>query len=189
METKKQVTQKFIIGVVMIITSLVIGKVALIPLIIFPGDRSWQFAMLISYLIGWIILLIGIGLAGVEGYRLATHKYKAYKKKTIRNVKNHSKNAAIHVKKHSRNAARKVKKHTRRVTKGTAKVFNKDMKKSENTLRKTANKAKILKSPSQPQQAACITRFSRRIFCHYNLKIITAAKQQVLYSSCNKRRL
>jgi hypothetical protein len=93
LETKPQLTKKFIIGVVMIICSFALGKLVFIPLIIFPGNATWRTSMIFIYIFSWLILLSGLAITGVEGYKLAKHKYREYSEKTISHVKNHSKNA------------------------------------------------------------------------------------------------
>jgi len=108
-ETKQQVTKKFIIGVVLIVVSLAIGKLVLIPIILFPGNKEWRTGMIILYAFGWVLLVIGIALAGWEGYRLVTHKYKHYKRRTVRAVKRHGRHAAAHTKKHVNNIKNGVK--------------------------------------------------------------------------------
>ena len=65
-----------IFGVILIAASLVLGKLLLIPLILFPGDKHWYVAMLVVYLFSWLMLIPGIVLAGIEGYRLVMTKYK-----------------------------------------------------------------------------------------------------------------
>ncbi|MFC1741622.1 hypothetical protein ACFL3V_03750 [Nanoarchaeota archaeon] len=132
METKQQVTAKFIIGMVLIIVSLILGKLVLVPILIFPGSETWRVAMVIAYAFSWILILVGIWLAGVEGYRLATHKYKVYQKKTIHRVKRHSKNAVNHTK----NAARKTKKVTKNAARKTKKVTKKAAKETVRVLKK-----------------------------------------------------
>ena len=108
METKQEVTKKFILGVILIVISLVLGKAVLIPIVLFPGSDAWRLSMIITYAFSWIIILIGIYLAGLEGWRLATHKYKEYHRRTIHKVKEKSKNAATKVRNRSRHAARKT---------------------------------------------------------------------------------
>ena len=92
METKQEVTKKFILGIVIIVISLVLGLSKF--LVVFPGN-SWRKAMVIVYVASWIILIPGIILAGMEGYRLVTHRYKEYHRRTIHKVKEKSKSAAI----------------------------------------------------------------------------------------------
>jgi hypothetical protein len=94
METKKQVTTKFIIGAVLIAVSLALGKLALIPIVIFPGNKSWQVAMFWTYIFSWIILIPGLYLAGKEGWLMVTHKYKEYSDNTINKMRGHGKKAA-----------------------------------------------------------------------------------------------
>jgi len=93
-ETKQQLTKRFITGLVLIIISLVLGKLVLIPVIIFPGSNTWRISMIAVYAISWLMIIPGIYLAGIEGYRLVKHKYKEYKHKTIHHVKEKSRNAA-----------------------------------------------------------------------------------------------
>ncbi len=113
METKQQVTKRLIIGVVMIITSFVLGKLALIPLF-FPGT-AWKISAVSIYIASWLLFVTGILLAGIEGFRLATHKYKEYHHKTVHKVKHHSKTAVRHTAKvikhpitHSKRLVRKA---------------------------------------------------------------------------------
>jgi hypothetical protein len=98
METKQQVTAKFITGVALIVISLILGKLVLIPLIIFPDDDAWKMAMLITYAASWVIIIVGIYLAGMEGWKLAAHKYIEYRQKTVSKVKEHGMKAARHTK-------------------------------------------------------------------------------------------
>ncbi|HII72641.1 TPA: hypothetical protein HA265_07835 [Candidatus Woesearchaeota archaeon] len=127
METRQEVTKKLIIGAVIIIVSLIIGKLVLIPLFIFPGDEKWALAMFWVYVLSWVILLIGVLIAGMEGYKLAMHRYRDIKTRSIDSVKRGgrkvgqksvqavktvgqtSANAARTVGQKSRTAARKVK--------------------------------------------------------------------------------
>ncbi len=128
LETKQEVTKKFTIGIVLIITSLVIGKISLIPIILFPGNSSWRSAMIILYICGWMLLIPGIGLAGVEGYRLVKHKYRHYKNKTVHHVKNGTRKAAQHTV--------KIAKKTGQATK----IVTKNKKKQEESEKDKAQK-------------------------------------------------
>jgi len=138
MDTKHQVTKKFIVGVVVIISSFVIAKLLLIPLFMFPGNATVKLWVIITYIFTWVMFVVGVALAGWEGYRLATHKYREYKKKTVDHVKKQSKKAAQNVKRHSRNAAKSVKKHTKKAAKRTKRVARKTSK----ATRKQVNKLK-----------------------------------------------
>ncbi|MBU2561803.1 MAG: hypothetical protein KKD17_05895 [Nanoarchaeota archaeon] len=127
-DTKQQVTKKFIIGMVLMVSSLVIGKLVIIPLIMLPGSNGLKMSMLIIYITSWIMMLMGIGLAGWEGYRLVTHKYREYKQKTIHQVKHHSKRAAETAVMHTRNAAnltKDVAQKTRQATQKGVDTFKK----------------------------------------------------------------
>ncbi|MBW2967394.1 hypothetical protein KY362_02810 [Candidatus Woesearchaeota archaeon] len=142
LETKTQVTRKFMIGVGFIIGSLVMGKAVLIPLILFPGNKQVSITMLVLYITTWPIMLTGIWLAGVEGYRLATHKYREVQRKTISHVKEGSRKAAHHVKEGSRKAAHHVKEgsrkaanHTKNAARKTVEKVKRPVKRSERVFR------------------------------------------------------
>jgi len=94
METKPELTKKFLIGVVLIIISLILGKLVFIPIIFFPQSSTWRISMIIVYAASWMMILFGIYLAGKEGYYLAKHKYREYGRRTIEGVGRHSKTAA-----------------------------------------------------------------------------------------------
>ena len=147
METKTQVTRKFMWGVGIIIFSLILGKLVLVPIFIFPTNATLRLVMILIYIFSWIIMFIGMFLAGVEGYRLATHKYKHYQKKTIHHVKsgvkkthNHAVNHTKKAVKHTKNAIHKTKRSAKKTAKKTSKFakktvikIRKPMKKSERT--------------------------------------------------------
>jgi hypothetical protein len=96
METKKQVTTKFVIGAALIAASLALGKLVLIPIVIFPGNKTWQVSMFWTYLFSWAMFLPGLYLAGKEGWLLVTHKYKEYGDKTMCKVREHGRNVTEH---------------------------------------------------------------------------------------------
>jgi hypothetical protein len=133
MDTKRQVTLKFIAGVSTIVFSLVIGKAVLIPILLFPGSEAWRNWMIIIYVFSWALLLVGVVLAGVEGFKLATHKYKEYKRRTIHTVKRQGIKAANHTKR----AAEKAAKNTKRVADKAAKNTKKAAKKTVHVLKKS----------------------------------------------------
>ena len=87
-------TKKFVIGAILIGASLALGKLVLIPIIFFPGSNEWRASMLIVYIFSWVVLVIGIFMCGMEGYRFVKKVYKDYQQKTISQVKHHSKKAA-----------------------------------------------------------------------------------------------
>jgi uncharacterized protein YacL len=139
METKREVTVKFIAGVALIVVSLILGKLVLVPILLFPGSDAWRTWMIIVYVFSWVLLLVGVVLAGVEGFKLATHKYKEYKKKTIHTVKNHGKKAAHHTKKAAKKAAMNTKKAAKKAAKNTKKAAKKTvhvLKKSRKVMKK-----------------------------------------------------
>ena len=85
----QQQKKKFVVGIVLIVLSLLIGKLALIPLILFPTDEQWRNSMVAVYIFSWAILIPGIYFAGIEGYKLVHHKYREYHQKTISHMKHH----------------------------------------------------------------------------------------------------
>lgn len=94
MEETKQVTTKFAIGIVLIIFSFALGKGVLIPLIFFPDSSAWWISVITVYIFSWIMMLGGIFLAGIEGFRFVMNRYKEYKKTTVTSVKDRSKKVA-----------------------------------------------------------------------------------------------
>ena len=94
MEETKQFTKKFTIGIALIAFSFVLGKIVLIPLIFFPNSNAWWISMIIIYMFSWIIMIGGVLLAGIEGFRFVRDRYKEYKEKTVEKVKDRSKKVA-----------------------------------------------------------------------------------------------
>ena len=94
-ETKQQVTTKVIVGVIAIISSFIIGKLAFILIILFPTSEAWLQSMVVIYLLSWVIMICGIYLAGIESYKLVTHKYREYRTKTAQKMKEKSKKMAL----------------------------------------------------------------------------------------------
>jgi len=90
----QQRRKDFVVGIVLIILSLALGKLVLIPLVIFPGNTQWQISMFIVYTFSWLMLIVGIYFAGTEGLHIVKHAYKDYQRKTVHKVKYHSKRAA-----------------------------------------------------------------------------------------------
>lgn len=77
----------FIFGIVLIVISLVVGKLVFIPLLLFPGDHQWYGAMLAVYIFSWMLLIPGIILAGIEGYQLVMLKYGLYRQGAVAGIK------------------------------------------------------------------------------------------------------
>lgn len=86
--------QGFIVGIALIIASFILGKLVFIPLLINPSNGVWQTATLIAYGLTWVMLFIGIWLAGKEGYLLVVEKYREHQRKTLHAVRQHGKRAA-----------------------------------------------------------------------------------------------
>ncbi|MFC1723670.1 hypothetical protein ACFL0V_06015 [Nanoarchaeota archaeon] len=87
METKQQVTTKLIWGAGLIVLSLVLGKLVLVPIFLFPMHEGWRMAMIYIYALSWVLLLIGMVIAGVEGYKLGMRRYKVIRKKSLQTVR------------------------------------------------------------------------------------------------------
>jgi len=85
---KRADTRKFAIGVALIIVSLIMGKIVLVPLLTFPGNLKVMVGGAIYYAVSWVIIIIGVFLAGREGYRLAVKIYKDYQRRALLKVKN-----------------------------------------------------------------------------------------------------
>ena len=94
MEETKQFTRKFAVGIALIIFSFVLGKLVLIPMIFFPDSTAWGISMIMVYIFSWSVMIVGIFLAGIEGFRFVMSRYKEYKKKTVTTVKDKSKKVA-----------------------------------------------------------------------------------------------
>ncbi len=73
---------KFLIGLVFIILSFILGKIAL-PVFPINSDIS-----LIIYLMSWVMLIGGIALCGKEGLYMSKRLYKKYGHKVIEWLKN-----------------------------------------------------------------------------------------------------
>ena len=105
METKQEITKKFIIGIIIIVISFILGFAKF--LIILPGS-GWRKTMMGIYIFSWILVIPGMYLAGMEGYRLVAHKYRDYHRRTLHKVKEKSRKAATKVRDKSKSAARKT---------------------------------------------------------------------------------
>lgn len=69
---------KFYLGIFLIVASLIIGKIDLVVFALYLNNPAMRWAVIISYIISWTMLLIGIWLAGREYYN-AVKKYVDYK--------------------------------------------------------------------------------------------------------------
>ncbi len=138
METKQEVTNKLVIGALLILFSLILGKLVLVPLFMFPGNKTWAVWMFWTYLFSWVPLVIGLIIAGVEGYKLAMHKYRTIKKrsiyhskKTVRRVSQGSRKAATKIGSSSRRTAQKMGEKSKR----TARRMGRESKKTARKIR------------------------------------------------------
>lgn len=86
--------QAFIVGIALIIASFILGKLVFIPLLLNPSNVIWRTATLIAYSLTWVMLFIGVWLAGKEGYQLVMEKYKERQRETLGAVRYHGRRAA-----------------------------------------------------------------------------------------------
>ncbi len=68
---------KFFIGLLLIILSLILGKVAL-PVLAINSDLS-----LLIYAISWVMLIVGIAICGKEGWYMTKRLNKKYGNRVI----------------------------------------------------------------------------------------------------------
>ena len=72
---------KFFIGLLLIILSFILGKIAL-PVLAMNPNLS-----LLIYAISWVMLIVGIAICGKEGWYMAKRLYKRYGNRVIECVK------------------------------------------------------------------------------------------------------
>ncbi len=90
--------KRFIIGITFIIASFILGKLVFIPLLIRPESSMWRTMVFVGYLGTWILLFLGIWLAGREGYAIVKEKYREQRQKTVSLVRDRSVRAARNIK-------------------------------------------------------------------------------------------
>jgi len=86
-EETVRLSRRFVWGVILIIASLVLGKLVLIPLLIYPESYGWRVGCVVAYLLTWVMLVPGLALAGMEGYRLSRRLYKDYRRRALVRVR------------------------------------------------------------------------------------------------------
>ena len=86
-EETARLSRRFVAGLVLIVLSLVLGKLVLIPLLLFPESQAWRVGSIVAYLVTWVMLVPGLALSGMEGYRLASRLYKDYRRRALRRVR------------------------------------------------------------------------------------------------------
>ena len=109
--------QRFIIGITLIIASLILGKIAFIPLFFQPFNTFWRITSFAAYGLTWVMLFLGIWFAGKEGYHLVMEKIKEKKQRTIHLVKQHGRQAAQNAQKTIHAVKQRVKRHKKQGTK------------------------------------------------------------------------
>jgi predicted DNA repair protein MutK len=131
LEPKQQVKKKFAVGLILIISSLVLGKLVLVPLILFPGNETVRIAMIVTYAFSWLLMIPGVYLAGREGLKLVQKKYKEYGQKTVSRVKEQSKKTVTRVKQHStklKERSLKLKEQSKKAAQRTKKILKRKKK-------------------------------------------------------------
>ena len=85
---KNGFSKKFYIGIVLIISSLIVGKVTQATFVIYFDNDFIRKLSVIIYIASWLLFIIGIALAGMEYAkkynRFFTFKYYKDKIKSIR---------------------------------------------------------------------------------------------------------
>ena len=117
-EETTRLSRRFAAGIGLIFASLVLGKLVLIPLLIFPESQAWRVGSIVAYLSTWVMLVPGLALAGMEGYRLSRRLYKDYRRRTLVRVRDGGRLAA-------RGAVKVVKRpvqDVRKVARGTVEL-------------------------------------------------------------------
>ncbi|MBT5021530.1 hypothetical protein HOK51_09770 [Candidatus Woesearchaeota archaeon] len=101
-------SRRFLIGVLLIIISLVMGK--LVPLIYLV--KPSKLSLIINgsvYAFSWLILFVGVYLCGREGLATAERLYYDFQRKSINQVKTHTKKGYNHIKKRTKHSYSHVK--------------------------------------------------------------------------------
>ncbi len=75
---KNKYSTKFYVGIVLIVLSLVIGKITLATFIIYFNDDTIKLVSLIIYILSWPMLLLGVWWVGKE-YADKVKRYFQYR--------------------------------------------------------------------------------------------------------------
>lgn len=133
-----RLSRRFVAGIVLIVLSLVLGKLVLIPLLLFPESGAWRIGSFIAYLATWVLVIPGLALAGMEGYRLSRRLYKEYRRRALVRVRDGGRRAA-------HGAVKVVKRpvqDARKVARGTVKLVKKPVEGGRKVARGTVELVK-----------------------------------------------
>ena len=117
---------RFILGVVIIILSFIIGILCKVFLVLYILNRGVELTLLIIYAISWLMLIPGVYLCGREGYEYSKKLYRRYTsyKTYHRHIKKGIKKGSKTIKKGTRQMTRQSK----RIIVNSGKVINKGRK-------------------------------------------------------------
>ena len=117
-------SSKFYFGIVLVVLSLVIGKITTATFIIYRGDSFIRWLSVVIYAISWPMLIIGIWWVGEE-YAKAIKRYFSYKfyhehakkggKRVVHHTREGTRKVVAHGIKHGKRVAAGTKKHGKRV--------------------------------------------------------------------------
>jgi len=107
MMTRYHFSGKFYLGIVLIIVSLIIGKITQIIFLFNYSDTTIRWTSLIIYILSWIPFFIGAWWIGKE-YTNAIRKYFSYKY-YHQTIKSSTQKAFAKTKERTRNLQNKVK--------------------------------------------------------------------------------
>jgi hypothetical protein len=146
-----RLSRRFGAGIALIIASLVLGKLVLIPLLLFPDSHAWRVGSIVAYLVTWVMLVPGLALAGTEGYRLSRRLYKDYRRRTLVRVRAGGRRAALGAVKVARRPVQDV----RKVARGTVELVKKPVAGGRKVARGTVELArrplKVLRKDRDPE--------------------------------------
>jgi len=80
---------KFWIGVILIFSNFIFGKIATFLFILYYDVELWRRFSLWLYVFSWIMLFAGIYLCGKEGWDYSVKKYREYHERTVKTIKHH----------------------------------------------------------------------------------------------------
>lgn len=72
---------KLALGLMLVLVSLIVGKITTVSFILIYDNKFWRYLSLIVYIISWPVILLGAYICGVEGapYLEKIYKYFNYK--------------------------------------------------------------------------------------------------------------
>ena len=123
---KYKFSNKFYLGIILIIVSFIIGKITTATFIIYFNNQLLKWISLIIYIISWPMLILGIWWIGEE-YASMIKKYISYKfyhesakrgaRKAVHSTKRLSKKVGHKTKQASKKITSRIKKNNKRFNK------------------------------------------------------------------------